>query len=67
MKKLGTIGCLAFILIILGGLNVGLIGIFDLNLFSDIFGRLPALIRLFYVLVGLSAIYFLYLQIKGKT
>lgn len=47
---------IALILLIIGGINWGLIGIFDFNLVKWIF-RLDWLIRVVYVLVLLSAIW----------
>jgi len=44
-------------LVIIGGLNWGLVGLFDYNLVSTIFGDASALSRIIYDLVGLSAIY----------
>ena len=52
MKKLHVI---SFILIIVGALNWGLIGFFDWNLVSSIFGS-GGLERTIYALVGIAAI-----------
>lgn len=46
----------AFILVIVGGLNWGLM-VFDMNLVSMIVGAWPMLEQAVYALVGLSAIY----------
>lgn len=54
MKSLHTV---AFLLVIIGALNWGLVGLFDLNLVTTVFGAWPALVRVVYVLVGLSAVY----------
>jgi len=48
---------LTLVLVIVGGLNWGLVGLFDLDLVAAIFGAGSALARLVYVLVGLSAIW----------
>lgn len=49
---------LSLILLIIGGLNWGLIGIFNFDLVATIFGGQSALIsRIIYTLVGLSAIW----------
>ena len=48
---------LAYLLLIIGGLNWGLVGLFDLDLVTALFGTWPMLVRLVYVLVGLSAVY----------
>ena len=42
-------------LLIVGGLNWGLVGLFDFDLVAAIFGGGSALSRIVYVLVGLSA------------
>ena len=44
-------------LIVIGGLNWGLVGLFDFNLVDGIFGALSVLSRITYTLVGLSALY----------
>ena len=47
---------IAKVLVLIGGLNWGLIGAFNWNLVNKIFGSISWLERLVYVLVGLSAI-----------
>lgn len=49
---------IAFILVVIGGLNWGLVGIMDYNLITAIFGA-GTLTNVIYDLVGLSAIYML--------
>lgn len=46
----------ATILVIVGGLNWGLVGAFDYNLVAKIFGDQTAAARTVYVLVGISAL-----------
>ena len=53
MKALHVI---AFILVVVGGLNWGLVGAFDFNLVSKLLGAWPMVEKIVYVLVGLSAI-----------
>lgn len=48
---------LALVLIIVGGLNSGLVGLFQFNLVDTLFGKASALSSLVYILVGLSAVY----------
>ena len=48
---------IAMILVIVGGLNWGLVGLFDFDLVAAIFGAMSALSRIIYTLVGLAAIY----------
>lgn len=44
-------------LVIIGAINWGLIAAFQLNLVDQIFGTVPVLERLIYILVGLSGVY----------
>ena len=48
--------CVIFLLIV-GGLNWFLIGVFDINLVSMFFGEMSFTSRIIYILVGLSALY----------
>lgn len=54
MRALDTI---TGVLLIVGGLNWGLVGAFDFDLVAGLFGEMSPLSRLVYVLVGLSAVY----------
>lgn len=47
----------AMVLVIIGGLNWGLVGFFDWNLVDALFGEGSALARIIYALVGLAALY----------
>jgi len=49
----------AFVLLVVGGLNWGLMGLFEMNLVSTLVGAWPAVEKVVYVLVGLSAVYLL--------
>lgn len=51
---------LALWLVIIGGLNWGLVGAFDFNLVSLIFGDMSILARIVYILVGLAAVWLIY-------
>ncbi|MFH1367155.1 MAG: DUF378 domain-containing protein [Patescibacteria group bacterium] len=57
MKNLNFLDWLALILLIVGGLNWALVGIFEYDLVASIFGELSAMARVVYVLVGLAAVY----------
>lgn len=59
MKKFNFLDWVAIILLVVGGLNWGLVGIFDFDLVAVIFGAMSMLARLVYILVGLSAVYVL--------
>jgi uncharacterized membrane protein YuzA (DUF378 family) len=54
MKILSLI---TLVLVVVGGLNWGLVGLFDFNLVGAIFGAGSALSRLVYILVGASALW----------
>lgn len=55
--KLSWFDWIVVVLVIIGGLNWGLVGFFGYNLVSAIFGDASVLSRIIYALVGLSAIY----------
>ena len=59
MKKLNILDWIALILLIVGGLNWGLVGAFNFDLVAKIFGYSSLLANIVYILVGLSAIYVL--------
>lgn len=56
MKNLSFIDVLSLTLVGIGGLNWGLVGLFDFNLVSALFGDMSPLSRIVYILVGASAI-----------
>jgi uncharacterized membrane protein YuzA (DUF378 family) len=55
---------IALILLIIGGLNWGLVGIGVGDLVALIFGSIPVLATIIYVLVGLAALYTIYFLFK---
>ena len=57
MKSLNALDWVALVLVIVGGLNWGLVGLFDFDLVATIFGDMSVLSRIVYILVGLSAVY----------
>lgn len=64
MAKKSTIDWIAMILVIIGGLNIGLVGVGGWNVLDMIFGSIPILARIVYILIGLSALYMLYVYFK---
>ena len=48
---------IALILVLIGGLNWGLVGAFNFNLVNAIFGAGSVVSSIVYILVGISAIY----------
>lgn len=53
-----------FLLVIVGALNWGLVGLFNLNLVTALLGGFPGLEQLVYVLVGASAVYLVATHMK---
>lgn len=64
--RLNVIDWIAVILLIVGGINWGLVGAFRINLVSQIFGTFTFAARLIYILVGISAVYFLVMIVSKK-
>ncbi len=52
-----TLDIITSVLLVIGGLNMGLIGFFGFNLLAAIFTEGSAIYHLIYALVGLSALY----------
>lgn len=59
------ISVLTLILVVVGGLNWGLVGLLNFDLVAAIFGEGSALSRVVYTLVGVSAVYQLISLISG--
>ena len=51
---------IAFILVIVGALNWLLIGLFDFNLVSSIFGPISFMSRTIYTLVGIASLWVIF-------
>lgn len=56
---------ITLLLLIVGGLNWGLVGLFRFDLVAALFGEMSALSRIIYALVGLSALYQIIPLING--
>ncbi|MEK6835392.1 MAG: DUF378 domain-containing protein [Nanoarchaeota archaeon] len=52
-----TLELIALVLVVVGGLNWGLVGLFNFNLVDTVFGAASTLAKIVYVLVGVSAVY----------
>lgn len=59
MNKLNSLDWVSLVLVIVGGLNWALVGLFEFDLVAAIFGPMSVLTRIVYVLVGLAALYLL--------
>lgn len=63
-KRMTAAEWIPMLLLIVGGLNWGLVGLFDFNLVAALFGEGSAISRIIYVAVGLSALYSLYMSAR---
>ena len=63
MEK-NIIDWIALVLVIVGGLNWGLVGLFNFDLVATIFGSIAWLQNLVYILVGIAALYTIYFVVK---
>ena len=64
---LSALDWVAMILMIVGGINWGLVGIFNIDLVAALFGTQTSLSRLVYAVVGIGALYGIYLLSKLGT
>jgi len=55
---------LAMALLIVGGLNWAMVGLFDIDVVATLFGPGSPASRIVYVVVGLSALYSIYTAVK---
>ena len=53
---------ITYILVLIGALNWGLVGLFELDLVALLFGDMTILSRIVYSLVGISAIIYFFLS-----
>ena len=63
MKIINTV---TLVLLIVGGLNWGLVGLFGFDLVAALFGEMSPLSRIVYTLVGASALWQIVPLITGK-
>ncbi|MDH5385213.1 MAG: DUF378 domain-containing protein [Candidatus Aminicenantes bacterium] len=67
MRKLNVVDWIALVLVIVGGLNWALVGIFKFDLVAWIFGDMSVVSRIVYILVGVAAVYMAIIAAKlGK-
>lgn len=62
-----AINFITLTLVIVGGLNWGLVGLFNFDLVAALFGEMSALSRIVYVLVGASALWQIIPLLKGVS
>ena len=63
-SAMSALDYLAMFLLIVGGLNWALVGLFEVDMVATIFGTGSPAARLIYVLVGLAALYSIYTTAK---
>lgn len=57
-RQLNALDWVALALLVIGGINWGLVGLFQFDLVANLFGGADAVVsRIVYVLVGLSGVY----------
>jgi uncharacterized membrane protein YuzA (DUF378 family) len=64
---MSAIDYIAMALLIIGGLNWGMVGLFGIDVVASLFGTDSAVSRAIYTLVGLAALYSIYLSAKMAT
>lgn len=64
MAKRSTLDGIALVLLIIGGINWGLVGLFNFDLVATIFGAMSTLTTIIYTLVGLSGLWTIYYVLK---
>ncbi len=64
--KLNALDWIAVVLVVVGGLNWGLVGLFGYDLVVTIFGDMSVVSKIIYDLVGLAAIYLAIISVKLK-
>ncbi len=57
---------LAILLLVIGGLNWGLVGLLNFDLVTTIFGAMSIFSRGVYILIGVAAVYVLAVKAKEK-
>ena len=62
-----SINLITLVLLIVGGLNWGLVGLFEFDLVAALFGEMSTLARIVYVLVGLSALWQIVPLVRGMS
>ncbi len=55
-----VIDWIALILLVIGGLNWGLVGIWNFDLVAWVFGAMSVVAKIVYILVGVSALWTIY-------
>ncbi|TFY98321.1 DUF378 domain-containing protein [Ramlibacter humi] len=66
-SRMNALDWIALVLMIIGGLNWGLVGLFNLDVVATLFGQDSSISRVIYVLVGLAALWgFVMMRLGGR-
>ena len=57
MRKLSAVDWIVLALVIVGAVNWGLVGLFDIDIVATLFGPMSFVSRLVYAIVGISGVY----------
>ncbi|HYD97232.1 MAG TPA: DUF378 domain-containing protein [Noviherbaspirillum sp.] len=63
-SRMNAVDWISMALLIVGGINWGLVGLFGFDLVATLFGEMSLLSRIVYAVVGLSALYTIYTSSK---
>lgn len=66
MYKLTHVDVIMLVLLIIGGINWGLVGLAGFDLVAFLFGPMTMISRLVYIVVGVAALYTAYLVYRLK-
>lgn len=64
-RRKSNLDTIALVLVLIGALNWGLVGLFNFDIVLAIFEGVPILVKLVYILIGLSAVFLIY-QVTQK-
>lgn len=67
MVRINTVDWVALVLATIGAINWGLIGLFGFNLITAIFGGVPVLVTIIYIIVGLAGLWLIYLMVRAAS
>ena len=67
MARFTTLDRVALVLLIVGGINWGLVGGFDINLVTQLFGPRSLLSKLIYVAIGIAGLYTIYFLVRAQS
>ena len=67
MARLTTLDRIALVLLIVGGIDWGLVGGLDINLVTQLFGPRSLPSRLIYVAIGIAALYTIYFLVRTAS